>query len=477
MLKLTTEEFIQKSKEVHENRYDYSLTNYIGSRINVTIVCPEHGPFQQLPCNHLDGRGCPECGKILQKLKVTHTKEDFEQKAIEVHGYKYNYSEVNYRGVLNGVTIICPKHGPFIQKPTHHLWGCGCPQCGIDDQTLTSENFINRSNELHNHKYDYSKVNYVNCLTEIEIICPIHGIFKVSPHNHMYNESGCPRCTHQISKPEQELFNLISSWGLNPSQSDRSILNGKEVDIYIPEKKVAIEFNGAYWHTTEFKDKNYHYQKSLECEKAGIRLIHVWEWLWNNPTKRKVLINIIKSACGIIDQKIFARKCTTEFVDLKTCSRGQKEEIVDFFNENNVNGYRASTLCTLLRYQGKIVHAFSWAKPYWGSYEWELIRGASLLGYSVIGGSSRLWKLFKDRTNPKSVVYYIDYNFFNGNSLEYLPFKYKDHTLSFWNYWLESGEVKNRQPAKHKEIMELTRQGLVIPIYGAGTKTFIYNLI
>ena len=110
-----------------------------------------------------------------------------------------------------------------------------------------------------------------------------------------------------------------------------------------------------------------------------------------------------------------------------------------------------------------------------GKYEWEVIRGATKLGYTVIGGASKIWKYFIDTYKPNNCVYYIDYNYFNGNSLPYLGLKFLKTQFGYKNYWVETGEVKNREPAKHKEIKELQDKGLVIPIYNAGTKVYVWN--
>ena len=485
---ITTDRVIKRFKEVHGELYDYSKFTEVKSYLDkIEIICPIHGSFHKIISNHIKGQGCPECYRESTRL----TKEKLIEKFRKIHGDRYNYDKVEYVNYDTPVIITCPIHGDFSQLIHTHVHtynnhnGCGCPECAKiklrEIKLLDINNLINRFNIVHDNKYNYDKMIYTGMRDNITITCPIHGDFEQLPANHLYNNQGCPNCAYEltISKPEQDLADLIKSWNLNILQNDRSVLNPKELDIYIPEKKVAIEFNGSWHHSTAKQPNNsYHYQKSLECEKQGLRLIHVWEWLWNNPVKQKVLINIIKSACGIIEHKIPARKCTSHFLELCECSLVEKEEIIKFFNENNINGHRPAKYVTLLRYENKIVHAFSWGKSFTGNQDWELIRGASLLNHSVIGGSSKLWKLFKNKINPKSVVYYIDYNFFDGRSIQYLDnFEFKDHSLSFWNFFLETGEVKNRQPGKHEELKRLYEEGKVVKIYGAGTKTYTYKKI
>lgn len=111
-----------------------------------------------------------------------------------------------------------------------------------------------------------------------------------------------------------------------------------------------------------------------------------------------------------------------------------------------------------------------------GKYQWEVIRGATKLGYTVVGGASKIWKYFIETYNPDNCVYYVDYNYFNGKSLENLPHMELITTqYSFKNYWVNENIVKNREPARHREIKELEAQGLVFPIYNAGTKVYVWK--
>jgi hypothetical protein len=191
-----TEEFIQKAKKIHGNKYDYSKVEYKNNSTKVTIICPVHGEFEQAPSNHLAGKGCCKCGrKVTEDARRSNT-EEFIQKAKEVHGDKYDYSKSEYTGNNNNVIIICKEHGEFEQTPHNHLKSQNCPTCAkiicSNKLKLTKEEFIKKSREVHGDKYDYSLVDYVNSNTHVIIICPKHGNFKQKPYNH-YNK-GCPIC-------------------------------------------------------------------------------------------------------------------------------------------------------------------------------------------------------------------------------------------------------------------------------------------
>lgn len=130
--KLTTEEFVRKSKEVHGEKYDYSFVEYVNARTKVCIVCPEHGVFWQEPQVHLKGCMCPKCAYGIRNEKNTRNVDDFVAKANIVHSCFYDYSKVEYRGANIKVCVICPIHGEFLITPANHLHGKGCLKCGIE---------------------------------------------------------------------------------------------------------------------------------------------------------------------------------------------------------------------------------------------------------------------------------------------------------------------------------------------------------
>ena len=122
--------FIDRSKLIHKNKYDYSKVNYVNNITKVCIICPEHGEFWQRPCEHLVGNGCPECGKEKRRKKRVLPIDEYIKRAKEIHGDRYDYSKVEYQKVKDKITIICPEHGEFQQEAFSHLSGCGCPKCG-----------------------------------------------------------------------------------------------------------------------------------------------------------------------------------------------------------------------------------------------------------------------------------------------------------------------------------------------------------
>lgn len=197
--RLTTEEFITRAREVHGDRYDYSLVEYVKSSVKVRIICPIHGVFEQSPNNHVSMKqGCPQCAV---EQRYLNTRE-FIKYAREVHGDRYDYSLVEYKHNLSKVKIICPKHGVFEQRPCDHVSKKkGCSGCA-NNQRLTTEAFITRAREIHGDRYDYSLVEYVNARSNVQIVCPTHSMFEQTPHVHLKG-SGCPQCGSE-QKAEQK---------------------------------------------------------------------------------------------------------------------------------------------------------------------------------------------------------------------------------------------------------------------------------
>lgn len=190
--KLTTEEFVKRAKEIHGDKYDYSRVEYKNATAKVTIICSVHGEFEQMPSMHLQGNGCPKCGAISRSNKSRSNTENFIKKSREVHGDRYDYSKVDYKNNSTKVTIICPTHGEFYQKPNSHLNGRGCPKCG-NVIKLTKVEFVKRAKEVHGDKYNYSKIEYKNSKEKVCIICPKHGEFFQTANEHLRG-SGCPKC-------------------------------------------------------------------------------------------------------------------------------------------------------------------------------------------------------------------------------------------------------------------------------------------
>ena len=239
----------------------------------------------------------------------------------------------------------------------------------------------------------------------------------------------------------------------------------KEIDIYIPDFNLGIEINGNYWHSSAYKDSNFHQEKSLFSKEKGINLIHIFEYEFNDLSKRNIIKSLIKSKLGIFDKKIYARQCNIKELEYK--------EYADFCNENHLQGECGAKVKLGLFCQNELVQIISFGSPrFTDKYEWEIIRECSKLGYQVVGGKEKLWKYFLKKYNPNNCISYCDFSKFSGESYLRLGFKFKQLNKPGFVWWYHKmNQIFWRNPYKHKEIKE---KGY-LKIYDAGQLVFVWN--
>jgi hypothetical protein len=224
---LTQEEFLDRARKIHGDKYDYSKVQYNGINNDVRIGCPIHGEFEQTPNHHLDGSGCSFCGRLSQAEHKKLTIQQFIDQSREVHGKKYDYSISDYNKMSDPVKIICPKHGDFIQTPAAHVRGQGCPICSesTGEKLVSKILDINEINYLKQHKF-------LDCTNQKE-------------------GRGCRKLPF---------------------------------DFYLPEFNLCVEFDGQqhFMPLDVFGgEERFNYQKKLDkikdeyCKKNGIKLIRI----------------------------------------------------------------------------------------------------------------------------------------------------------------------------------------------------------
>jgi predicted nucleic-acid-binding Zn-ribbon protein len=321
--KSNTNEFIEKAKFIHANKYDYYKVNYINNITDVIIICKIHGEYLQTPKSHLKGHKCIKCYQSTISERLLQTTEEFIERSKKIHGDKYDYSKVDYINNNKKVIIICKKHGEFYQGLNHYR-GAGCSKCsGVFK--LTTNEFIERSKKIHGDKYDYSKINYINNNTKVIIICKIHGEFYQNPGNHYLQGHGCPKCCNNNYSKMQILWldflskfhNIHIQHALNEGEFVIPNTNFK-ADGYCKETNTIYEFHGDFWHgnpniykqdeinkktNCSFKEL---YEKTLIKENKIKELGYNLEIIWEKDWKK---INNVK----IIQQKFINRfKCFYE---------------------------------------------------------------------------------------------------------------------------------------------------------------------
>jgi G:T-mismatch repair DNA endonuclease (very short patch repair protein) len=240
--KSNTIEFIEKARDVHGDIYDYSLVDYENRDTYIDIICPLHGVFSQTPGNHLYGYGCSDCGDLKKASSQKKPLETFIEEANQVHGNKYDYSEADYKNARTYVTILCQKHGPFLQTPDSHLRGSGCPNCYT--------------------RYSKGQIEYLNFMMSLKKINIRHG------------ENG-----GEYKIPGTKYF----------------------ADGY-DEINTIYEYHGGFWHGDQ-KERKYKmgknpvskkdyiqlYEKTMkreeEIKRCGYKVISIWEREWKSCKK------------------------------------------------------------------------------------------------------------------------------------------------------------------------------------------------
>lgn len=230
--KLNTEIFINRAEKIHKDKYDYSLIEYKNAHTKVKIICSKHGEFLQTSYKHLNGEGCGICAG---NTKLTN--EEFIIKSKNKHGDKYNYSLVKYNGNKNKVILICKYHGEFEQTAGSHLSGNGCSSC-FGNKIINTNIFIKKSKVIHDNKYNYDKVNYINSETKIIINCKLHGDFEQRPDAHLKGH-GCKNCV-----------------GLNTSSTEEFI-------------KKSIKIHGDKYNYSKVNYINAYTKVVINCKKHG----------------------------------------------------------------------------------------------------------------------------------------------------------------------------------------------------------------
>lgn len=214
---------------------------------------------------------CPKCARNSMIQKTAFSNEEAIDKLKSIYGDKYDYSKVIYENNRSWITLICPVHGEFKTKAEWAFKGNGCKKCAIDARKLTTEIFVERAVAIHGNKYDYSLVDYKDYKTPVKIICPEHGEFLQSPNSHLgINPCGCPKCSSLISRGEKELYNKLVSKNIIFTWQHLIQLSNKNlyVDFYLEKdgKKYIIEYNGAqhYKQVKRFHSKDSDFLQQID---------------------------------------------------------------------------------------------------------------------------------------------------------------------------------------------------------------------
>ena len=326
---------------------------------------------------------------------------EFQKKAIQTNLKKYGvkYPMLNQSSLLKNQDArkkyYIEKHG-LIGITDDWDWICPCPHQGCNK-------CVDKYYIISSQRY------YARKQANIE---PCTNLLKISPNTDTYIETF--------------VRSILDLYNIKYICNDRQILNGKEIDIYIPDKKIGIECNGVYWHSRY--ESNYHENKWRLCSDLNIQLLTIWEdQIKTDPDK---IISIIKSKLGIYDERIYARCCHIKDVSPSECTK--------FLRENHLQGTTKTVVRKGLYYKEKLVAVMTFSKPSYTSGAqcqnngWVLSRFCTTLNTQVIGGAARLLKAFIKEYHPNKIISFASNDISNGNLYKILGFSKTTETSSYW---------------------------------------------
>lgn len=398
---MSFDEFKAIAEPLHNYKYEYVRDSFVNLKERMKMICPIHGEFKQPPSSHLNGHGCEKCGIIQRSLTQTITTEDYINKCTKIHNGYYDYTPTKYKGCYNDVEVICPKHGLFSISAYSHLQGHGCKKCGIEKLSTKLVKplsvFINDAKNAHPYdENDYSKVKYIGAKIPIEIICPNGHRYFQTPNKHLCGH-GCKYCAKIVSSYEMELHEFLKSFDISFESSNRKILNNsKELDIYLPSYKIAIEFNGLYWHSSDKRGKLIHLEKTNECEQKGVRLMHIFEDEWLN--KNCVVKSQIKRALDKLSETIDINQCRIKELN--------KEEVKLFITENDLVEYTKSSINFGVLYGNAIVSILSLLKI--GNNKYKITHNCDRVNTKINNSFATLLNYFIQKYKPSEILIDID---------------------------------------------------------------------
>jgi len=437
--------FKELANEKHGKIYKYNFNTLNNFSDEITITCEKHGDFKIKGNYHLDGTACRKCsGKSI--YNTVHLQEYIDENNLQIilmSEYKESKQEIFCKCKLCGNVFVT---SPMYIKQS-------LPGCSICSRNILTEEKFKETLDEKFPNIDYSESKFISQSIKTTFRCKIHNqYFNQIPRALLNGYKGCTSCQSQgFSKSEKEILNFVLKH-TNAVPNTKKVIYPYELDIYVPAENFAIEYNGLMFHSegsySKGKigniNKNYHLQKTELCEEKGIQLFHVFENEWIDPIKQEIWKSVIMSKLGFTE-RIFARKTEIRIV--------QNKEKDLFLEQNHLQGTCNSKINIGLYFNNSLVSIMTFSKSRFSKkYEYELLRFASKLNTTVVGGGSKLIKFFEEQYKPKSLISYANRRWSTGNFYKAVGFKFS-HNSGPNYFYFKSGslvlESRNKYQ-KHK---------------------------
>lgn len=423
---------IVSTKELFETE-NYIFDGKSSKNRCYNYICPNGHRHYMRRDHWLRGVRCPTCNGN-HKLSIEQIRADFEKENYKLLTKKY----VNSKQIL---VTLCPLGHKFKISRNNWTQGYRCSTCS----GRSRNNLLKIKNNVESYKYELLSNKYLNNKKKIKLLCSNGHKYKVSWDNWSSKGSRCPKCNEWgISKQEKELYAFVRSLDDSAISSDRELISPYEIDIVIPNKRIAIEYCGLYWHSELMgKDKNYHLNKRKMCNKIGYSLITIFED--ELISSLDVVFSRLSSIIGSNKlTSIYSRKCLIKEIDTKTAS--------EFCNKNHLQGYGAGASVKIgAFYNNALVAVMTFSKPSlskgykeYNVGQWELHRFCSKINYRIVGVASKLLSFFKKNYKWNQIFSYADMRWSNGVLYEKIGFSCVGNTQP--NYWY----FKNNKRRHHR---------------------------
>lgn len=325
---------------------------------------------------------------------------------------------------------------------------------------------------------DFEKEYKSNNENNLSFKCVKCNLVQERSFTNLVNKNGeCHKCSYKNSKPQEEIASFVEGLGFKVNRNDGSAIWPKEIDVYIPDKNVGIEYHGLIWHSEfSIEDKKYHYNKWKSCENKNIKLIQIYEDEWRDG--KEICKSIIKNKLGLTDNKIFARNCETVNIEQQTAKH--------LLNKWHIDGYVSSKYKIGLLYNNEIVSILTLRIPHQKSkYKdfYEISRFASKLNTIVIGGLGKLLKEAKNivaQDKKHGILTYTNLRFGNGNSYKKVGFDEIGDIAPDYQYALIKKGIREQRfkyrNTKEKNEKQIAKENNAYKIWGPGNKKFIMKI-
>ncbi|MGI0076182.1 MAG: DUF7487 domain-containing protein [Nitrosopumilaceae archaeon] len=462
-LKKTHQDFllaIQEHNTAHPDKRVYLGDNqvYDGSYIKLLFNCEQKHQWWVSPTQLISfHNGCPKCGiklqqqNMLQKYGAKHTFQipQFYEKRKKTMIARYGVEFTNQSDILRkkqhqtmsnryGVTV--PLQSAVIREKMYQaniekygvMHVCQLPAI----REKTKQTFFKKYEREH-HMQKHITLDNMSKLQNYNWLIEQHHVFKKSPSLIAYELNVTTAhiirllAMHDIKQKHYhnsidqiQLISFLEENNIDCKVNNRSLIPPLEVDIFIPEKHLAIEYNGLFWHS-ELRgiDRYYHLNKTNACRKKNIQLIHIFGCEWYE--KPEIVKSRIKSILGL-NERIFARKCNIITLSNKTATL--------FYEENHIQGSCGAHIHLGLIHKNQLVATMSFGKSRYNKRtQWELIRYSNKVNTNIVGGASKLFKQFITQHSPQSIISYSDKRWNTGNMYLKLNFGYSHASKP--NYW------------------------------------------